>query len=62
VAGEVGNDQYEDRKQKALKLRCVCEKCNFGWMKDYEDDVIPVASSLGQDLALSLSEQQQRLG
>jgi hypothetical protein len=61
VMGTVADDSYLDRNQKALRLRCVCVRCNTGWMKTLEDEAMPLLSSLAQDIAMSLSEEQQRL-
>ncbi|MGE0452226.1 MAG: hypothetical protein AB7O37_06485 [Vicinamibacteria bacterium] len=61
VIGMVGDDSYQDRNQNALRLRCVCRTCNTGWMKELEDQVIPLASSLAQDLAIPIPWDQQTL-
>lgn len=48
-----------DPNQKAVKVRCVCEGCNGGWMKALEDSVVPtVGRMLNRDtVALDVLQQ-----
>jgi hypothetical protein len=43
-----------------LEIKCVCSKCNNGWMSRLEDANVPLIGCLMQDIALSLDESQQR--
>lgn len=44
-----------------VTARCVCEKCNNGWMSaKLEDPNIPLVSCMMQDLSITLDRDQQR--
>lgn len=54
-----GKIQNVDLTQRSLKVRCVCQPCNTGWMKRLEDTVIPLVSPLMHDLGKPLDILQQ---
>jgi hypothetical protein len=60
IRGLVGGVPYANPTQKALRVRCVCQKCNQTWMKALEDAVIPSAGSMMWDLSIPLDPAQQR--
>jgi hypothetical protein len=47
--------------QKAVRVKCVCEACNTGWMKRLEDRVLAPISLMMQDVSLQLDAQQQKV-
>ena len=42
-----------------IKIRCVCERCNGGWMHDLENSNIPLFGCLMEDIAMPLNREQQ---
>jgi hypothetical protein len=54
-----GNKAQVDATQKALKVPCVCEPCNSGWMHQLEDTVIPLMTPMldGADTKLNIPHQ-----
>jgi hypothetical protein len=59
IIGQIGGDEHYDPTQKAIRVRCVCRRCNTGWMKLLEDDVLPCACAMMNDLAIPLDPDQQ---
>lgn len=43
----------------AVRVRCLCRKCNQGWLSALEVAARPVIGSLIQDIAISLDPEQQ---
>lgn len=61
IIGEVDGEEQFDPAQKAVRVRCVCEPCNGGWMKALEDAIIPIAGPLMHDLSVPLSADDKAL-
>ena len=61
VYGSVDGIPYADLHQRHVKVRCVCEDCNTGWMKGIEDAVIPTVGAMMLDEPRTLDNPQQWL-
>jgi len=59
VYGEFDGIVYQDSKQKHLRVKCVCWRCNEGWMKDLEDTILPSIGGMMLDEPRSLDIPQQ---
>lgn len=46
IAGKIQGMDYYDPNQKQILVRCVCWKCNEGWMQQLEEAVIPIIEPL----------------
>jgi hypothetical protein len=57
--GEFDGAIYRDPRQKHLKVKCVCEGCNEGWMKRLEDAIIPTVGTMMNDEPTTLDIAQQ---
>jgi hypothetical protein len=42
-----------------IKIKCVCQPCNRGWMHDLENLNIPIIGCLMEDIGIPLSSEQQ---
>lgn len=56
IYGEVSGQPFDNPDMRNIRIRCVCEGCNVGWMKAVEDGVIECADRLieGQPGPLSV--------
>lgn len=57
----LGGEPHRTVPRAELEVRCVCDRCNCGWMHDLEDLNIPLIGCLMQDVALRLDRDQQQL-
>jgi hypothetical protein len=59
IIGHVGSEFIHNPGQRAIRIRCVCEPCNTGWMKQIGEAVIPTSGAFMSDFALPLDIPQQ---
>lgn len=59
IAGQSDGKPVFDRKQRSVRVRCVCVKCNTTWMKQLEDAVIPTAGKMAEGHPATLDILQQ---
>lgn len=44
-----------------ITVRCVCDRCNNGWMSQLENQIKPLVGSLMADISLTLNRDQQNI-
>lgn len=54
-------DKWRNKTVKLLPVRCVCEKCNGGWMSDLERQVKPIIESILEDSIKTIDVSSQTL-
>lgn len=59
IAGQSDGRPVFDRKQKSVRVRCVCVQCNTTWMKGLEDSVIPTAGRMAEGYPTTLGILEQ---
>jgi hypothetical protein len=59
IYGQVGETEFANPTQKAIRVKCTCISCNTGWMKNLEDAALPLIGSMMQGLTIPIDVPQQ---
>jgi hypothetical protein len=57
---KVGDGEPEVTEEQEVRIPCVCETCNNGWMSRLERKCKPVVGALLEDVALDLDLEHQK--
>lgn len=60
LSREVGDIQAEITEDQEVRIKCVCETCNNGWMSRLEMKCKPIVGSLLEDLSLRLDAEHRK--
>jgi hypothetical protein len=59
IHGHLEGDPLAVPYQRAIRIKCLCDGCNRGWLKDVVDASVPFVAAMTQDIAITLDTSQQ---
>ena len=59
IIGHLEGGEIYEPSQKAVRIKCLCDRCNGGWLKNLVDAAKPMVASMIADLSISLDIPQQ---
>jgi hypothetical protein len=60
LSRKLGDIQAEITQDQEVRIKCVCETCNNGWMSRLEMKCKPIVGSLLEDLSLRLDAEHRK--
>ena len=59
IIGHFEGEEVLAPSQKAVRIKCLCDGCNRGWVKSLNEEVQPFVASMITDLSIPLDDSQQ---
>lgn len=61
IIGHLEGGEVFEPSQKAIRIKCLCDGCNRGWLKTLVDNAKTMVAPMIADLSISLDLPQQRI-